>query len=389
MTKILLEEVCEIKGRIGFRGYSKMDIVEKGQGAISLSPSNIKNNKLNFFKNTYINWKKYNESPEIKISDGDVIFCKTASVGKIAFVENLPEKSTINPQLVVFKKIKCLNKFLFYYLSSSIFQNKLKSIVSGSSIPTLTQNKLGKLSIFLPSDKEQKRIVNILDKSEMILEKIKISLNKIDYLPSSIFNEMFENSKLSFTKKDFVNIKLKDFCKLITDGTHISPKYTEEGVPMLDGKHILDNFFIDDSLGKKFISTKTHMELSKRCKPQKDDILISSRGSIGKIAIVREGQNFNIMGNMILIRPSEKLDTIYFAYYLKKIIKELNHLAQGVAQKGLYLNQVRNLTVSIPEIENQKKFSSIVKHIQSLRQKKIKSYKKFETLIHSLDGQFF
>ena len=44
MKKIRLEEICTIKGRIGYRGYTKQDLVKKGQGAISLSPSNIKNN---------------------------------------------------------------------------------------------------------------------------------------------------------------------------------------------------------------------------------------------------------------------------------------------------------------------------------------------------------
>ena len=39
-------EVCEIKGRIGFRGYTRNDLVEQGEGAITLSPSNIINQQL-------------------------------------------------------------------------------------------------------------------------------------------------------------------------------------------------------------------------------------------------------------------------------------------------------------------------------------------------------
>ena len=36
-----LHDICEIRGRIGFRGYTKQDVVAEGEGAISLSPSNI------------------------------------------------------------------------------------------------------------------------------------------------------------------------------------------------------------------------------------------------------------------------------------------------------------------------------------------------------------
>lgn len=49
-----LGDICEIKGRIGFRGYTKDDQVDKGEGAISLSPGNITDGALNFDSCTYI-----------------------------------------------------------------------------------------------------------------------------------------------------------------------------------------------------------------------------------------------------------------------------------------------------------------------------------------------
>ena len=43
-----LGDVCDIKGRIGFRGYTRQDLVEEADGAITLSPSNIINQELNY-----------------------------------------------------------------------------------------------------------------------------------------------------------------------------------------------------------------------------------------------------------------------------------------------------------------------------------------------------
>lgn len=75
--KYRLCDVASIVGRIGFRGYTTNDIVTKGKGAIALSPTNIENNKLTYDKdNTYISFYKYEESPEIMIKQGDVIFVK-------------------------------------------------------------------------------------------------------------------------------------------------------------------------------------------------------------------------------------------------------------------------------------------------------------------------
>lgn len=119
-----LGDICIVSGRIGFRGYTKQDQVEKGEGALSLSPSNIGENGIDFSNSTYINWDKYNESPEIMVSNGDIIFTKTASVGKTEYVDNLPCKATINPQLVLIKEIKCNSKYLSYVLKTKEFQKK-------------------------------------------------------------------------------------------------------------------------------------------------------------------------------------------------------------------------------------------------------------------------
>jgi len=68
--------------------------VAKGEGAISLSPSNVFNNKLILEENTYLSWKKYYESPEIMIFENDIVFVKTGStIGKVALVYANEEKT--------------------------------------------------------------------------------------------------------------------------------------------------------------------------------------------------------------------------------------------------------------------------------------------------------
>lgn len=101
-----LGEVCDIYGRIGFRGYTKQDLVTSSQeGAITLSPSNVDDGKLCFDKCSYISWDKYEESPEIMVYEGDIVLVKTASIGKCAIVTQLPHKTTLNPQFVVLKTL--------------------------------------------------------------------------------------------------------------------------------------------------------------------------------------------------------------------------------------------------------------------------------------------
>ncbi len=154
--------------------------------------------------------------------------------------------------------------------------------------------------------------------------------------------------------------KLGDLADKITDGTHNSPPYVENGVPMLDAKHVKDGFVIDDSEPEKFISPATDVLLAKRCKPRTGDILISSRGSIGKIALVGEAQDFNIMGNMILIRLPVGVTRRFVAYYLHSQVANITSIAQGVAQKGLYLRQIRNYEIPLPPLPEQQRIVAIL-----------------------------
>ena len=193
-----LGEICLIVGRIGFRGYTRKDIVtNKKDGAITLSPSNIVNGNMCYNNCTYISWFKYNESPEIKIQNGDILIVKTgSSYGKSAFVENLPHKATINPQFVVLKDIKINHKFLSYQLKTKKTYDYINSIVSGSAIPTFSQANLSKMLTGLPPLPTQKQIVSRLDKLSSkvraIEEKYQKMVEECDALKQAMLRDVFE-----------------------------------------------------------------------------------------------------------------------------------------------------------------------------------------------------
>ena len=190
-------DISSIVGRIGFRGYTTNDIVEKGMGAIALSPTNIVNNQLTYDKdNTYISMSKYEESPEIMINRGDVIFVKTGStVGKVAYVDKLICKTTLNPQVVVLKDIKCDNYILSVIMSTRKFQNKIQRITVGGAVPTLSQMAMGNIFISLPAAKEQEKIskfISLID--ERIATQNKV-IDKLQSLIKGIAQKIVRNNK--------------------------------------------------------------------------------------------------------------------------------------------------------------------------------------------------
>jgi type I restriction enzyme S subunit len=178
-----IKHVCIIKGRIGYRGYTEDDIVDEGEGAVTLSPSNIEKDIFKLHNLTYLSWEKYEESPEIQVFMNDILLVKTGStIGKCCIVDQYNEEMTINPQLVVLKEIKIEPKFLYYFMSSQTYKNQILSDVSGGSTPTITQESILNHYIPLPNIEEQKMIVEYLDdkltkiNTAINLEKKRISL---------------------------------------------------------------------------------------------------------------------------------------------------------------------------------------------------------------------
>ena len=357
-----ISDVCTIKGRIGYRGYTKRDLVEPEEGAISLSPSNIISNKINFTKNTYISWEKYYESPEIMLEIDDIVFCKTASIGKLAIVEDLPVETTLNPQFVVLKNISCDNRFLYYAIQSPSFSSQISNIIGGTAIPTLSQKNLGELVISLPPLAEQQRIVAKLD----------AAFAGIDTAIATVENKMTEISSLyeNAITAEFINIdscvekKLSDVCEKITDGTHQTPKYFEEGYIFLSSKNVTSRKI--DWENVRYIDESQHLQMQKRIAPRVGDILLAKNGTTGVAAIVDRDVVFDIYVSLAWLRSiGDVLPEYLLEYVNSKMAREqFNTRTKGIGVPNLHLQEIREVVIRFPKDKEKQKI--VVKKLKNI-----------------------
>lgn len=188
-----VSEICSVYGRIGFRGYTKADFVESSEeGAISLSPTNIINNTMDFNKCSYVTWDKYNESPEIKARIGDILLVKTgSSYGKCALITELPHKATINPQFVIIKDCKINNRYLHYYLCSEAAKINYDNFVIGTAVPTFSQKNLNNMKVLVPPLPLQQTFANRIEAIEKQKANVKRAIEKLETLLSSRMDYWF------------------------------------------------------------------------------------------------------------------------------------------------------------------------------------------------------
>jgi len=155
-----------IRARLGWKGLKAEEYTETGYPF--LSAFNIINDKLDWRELDYINQERYDESPEIKLSIGDLLLVKDgAGIGKCAVVEEMPNgESTVNSSIAVVSPNKNYiePKYQYYCFKSAIFQNTIWLLKIGMGVPHLTQENMKDIVIPCPPLSEQQAIADYLDK---------------------------------------------------------------------------------------------------------------------------------------------------------------------------------------------------------------------------------
>ena len=202
-----LKYLSDIRGRIGFRGYTVSDLVSEGEGAFVIGGKHINQCVLNMESPDYISWDKYYESPEIMVSKGDIVMAQRGTLGKVAIIEYDINEATINPSLVLIKNIKCQGKFLYYYLNSESTLTLISILNTATAVPMISQNQIENMPIPIPSFVEQQSIANYLDqKCDEIDELITLQeemITKLQSYKQSVITE-------AVTKGLDKNVPLKD-----------------------------------------------------------------------------------------------------------------------------------------------------------------------------------
>lgn len=182
-----------VRARLGWKGLKAEEYVDTGYPF--LSAYHIVNNHLSWENLNYITAERYDESPEIKLSIGDLLLVKDgAGIGKCARIDDMPlGEATVNSSLSVITPNKSLDyRYVYYYFLSPLFQNIITRLKNGMGVPHLTQESMKDIYLPLPTKIEQKEIADFLDKKtseidSLISEKQSLILDLEAYKKSLIY----------------------------------------------------------------------------------------------------------------------------------------------------------------------------------------------------------
>lgn len=157
-------ELSDVKGRIGWRGYTTNDLVDDGPWVIG--GKEITSGFIDFSSAKHLTREKYEESPEIMLKDKDLIIAKTGTIGPIAmFYEGFGE-ATLNPNVGLIRSKNISPALLLTFFKTPRAQYYLNEFTTSSVQPAINQTTIKQLEVALPSD------ISLLNKISLIFDEI-------------------------------------------------------------------------------------------------------------------------------------------------------------------------------------------------------------------------
>ncbi|EOY5382012.1 restriction endonuclease subunit S [Cronobacter dublinensis] len=165
-------------------------------------------------------------------------------------------------------------------------------------------------------------------------------------------------------------VYMQDISELITDGTHQTPKYTENGRPFVSAQCVKPFKFMPENC--RFVSEDDYQRYIRNRKPEFNDILLSRVGAgIGESAVIDSDLEFAIYVSTGLIKPMKRnINSNYLVLWLNSPIgrgfSSKYTYGKGVSQGNLNLSLIRSFLVSLPPRLEQERIVSRVNELFSI-----------------------
>lgn len=333
---------------------------------------------------------------------GDIAFSHINSlehVGKTAIYDGKPARFLHGMNLLRLRLGHSLiePRFAYYFMQTSFFREEVRKRVGHAvNQVSINQSRLKEVPFLIAPIAEQKRIVAAV---EAILLSVAACQNRMAKIPT-IFKRFREavlaaacSGRLTADWRENVNqtslgktlattafefaevpfdipthwrwVTLDTVCTKITDGEHLTPPHANDGVPILSAKDVRDHDVVFSDA--KFVTRDVADRSRQRCDPQRNDILVVSRGAtVGRSCRVKTDQMFCLMGSVLLFKPRRKLlvpQIIEYCFKSPTGLATLIARSGATAQQAIYIRDMRGFPVMLPPLAEQ---HEIVRRVEAL-----------------------
>ena len=287
-----------------------------------------------------------------------------------------------------------LPEFLEYALRCDRALNYYKAKLRGStarrrSLPTST---LLAYTVPLPDISEQEHILNVVHKTQKVISGRTEEISLLDNLIKARFVEMFGDSE--FNTMQWPTKKLSELCAVSSSKRIYQNEQSTEGVPFLRISDLNERIDNVKNAPELFIPINKYNELKENgLVPTEGDILVTSRGTLGRCYIVRPEDEFYFQDGMIswLSDLNSQITSVYLSqlFAMSGIQKQIASLQAGSTVAYLSIAMLKKLNIMLPPLDLQEQFAAFVEQTDKSKVVVQKALDEAQTLFDSLMQKYF
>jgi type I restriction enzyme, S subunit len=163
-SRLSMAESSTLKARIGWQGLTTAEYLTSGEYYL-VTGTEFLDGSIAWSDCHYVDARRYAQDRNIQLRPNDILITKDGTIGKVAFIDELPGPATLNSGVFVIRpKDGAYNpRYFFYALTSRIFDDFLVRLQAGSTITHLYQKDFVNFSFPAPSSlAEQAAIASVL-----------------------------------------------------------------------------------------------------------------------------------------------------------------------------------------------------------------------------------
>ena len=337
----------------------------------------------------YINELSLLSSSTQLLQDGDIVVADTAedeTVGKVIEVQNLGDSKLVAGLHTIpcrVKKGDFAPGWLGYYMNSDLFHNQILPYITGIKVSSISKGAISETLILVPPFDEQEKIVQSLNKIQLLMTAETKVVNKIKLVKNGCLSKMFPQKddtvpemRLPGFTEAWEQRKLGELGSL-KNGMNFSKEAMGIGFPFVNLQNIFGNNVIDvTNLGKAMASDS---QLKDYNLLNGDVLFVRSSvklEGVGEAALVPQNlENTTYSGFIIRFRDEYGLDNNFkrFLFGIESVRNQIMAQATNSANKNISQTVLENLCLKIPNKSEQEKiglYFSDIDHLITLHQHK-------------------
>ena len=356
--------VASVAARIGWHGLSTDDYRETGD---FLVPGTA-------FSSGAVIWEEcqrvdhsvWARDPQIQLAPEDVLVTKDGSIGKVAFVEALPGRATLNSGVFRIRgSPRTQGRFLFWVFQSRLMSDFIELLRQGSTINHLYQKDVLDFRVPLTSVAGQLAIADYLDARTARIDAL-IERNR--RLVSLLADRRTSALSAAFYGEGSISTKLKHLLAQPPCYGVLVPRFSDTGVPFIRVNDLLAVAKGD----RPRLTIEPHQSLEyQRTVVRAGDVLVSVVGSVDKVAVVPASlAGANVARAICRLVPRPGISSELLGLWLQT--PEYLHQAAAstsgdTAQPTLNMADLANFDVRFPALEAMERFSSaLIAHLRTV-----------------------